>query len=143
MNALAFTKPFFRGALTSLHDEIDSLLSTPWNWPAESVSAVPVDIEETDDAYALSFDLPGMEKKDVSVEVKDGVITVSGERKRDETKKGDGYTYRERSFGAFSRSFRLPDNVKEDSAFAKLKDGILEVRLTKYPEAKPKRISVD
>jgi HSP20 family protein len=144
MNALALRTPVFGGTLSTIEDEIDSLFRSPWHWPraTEVTTNAPVDIQETDDGYRLSFDLPGISKKDVSVEVKDGVITVSGERKREETKKEGSYTYRERSFGSFSRSFRLPENVKESEVSAKMNDGILEVNLLKAPEAKPKSIEI-
>lgn len=143
MNALALARPFVRGTLPTIDDEIDSLLQSPWFWPESKPCSVPVDIHETEDGYTLSFDLPGMDRKDVAVEVKDGVVTVSGERKQEETKKKDGYTYREKRFGSFSRSFRLPEHVNESEVSAKLKDGVLEVSLLKVPEAKARRISVE
>jgi len=142
MKALALAKPIFRDALSTIDGEVDSLLRSPWFWPESTSCDAPVDIHETDDGYTLSFDLPGMDRKDVSVEVKDGVITVSGERKEEETKKRGSYTYRERRLGAFYRLFRLPQGVKEGEVSAKLQNGILEVSLLKAPEAKPKAIEV-
>jgi len=143
MNALMLRTPVFGGVLSAFDDELDSIMRSGWGWPSSKETTLPVDIEETDDGYNLSFDVPGVEKKDVSVEVKDGVVTVSGERRREEKGKKDGYAYKERSVGTFSRSFRLPEHVSENEVSAKLKDGILEVRLLKVPEAKPKRISID
>lgn len=143
MSLLASNKSFFNGALTTIEDEINSMLRTPFFKTEASTLEVPVDIHETEDGYTLSFDLPGMERKDVSVEVKEGVVTVSGERKRDESKKGNGYTYHERHFGSFSRSFHLPAQVSTSEVSAKLKDGILEVRLLKTPESKPLKILIE
>jgi HSP20 family protein len=142
MNALALTRPLFGGSLTDFDEEIDSMLRSPMLWATPTSMTAPVDIHETDDGYTLSFDLPGMDKKDVTVEVKDGAITVSGERKVEQTKKEGGYTYRERRLGAFSRSFKLPQGVKEGEVSAKLQNGILEVKLLKAPEAKRKAIEV-
>jgi len=143
MNALALRNPWAGTGLESVGDEIDSIFRMPFRWTEDQSIGVPVDIDETDDAYVMSFDVPGMDKKNISVEVEDGVITVSGERKSEETKKENGYTYRERRMGSFSRSFKLPSSVKESEVVAKVKDGTLEVRLPKAPEAKPKRISVE
>ena len=142
MKALALAKPIFKDALSTIDGEIDSLLHSPWFWPETTSCDAPVDVHETDDGYTLSFDLPGMDRKDVSVEVKDGVITVSGERKEEESKKQGSYTYRERRYGSFYRSFRLPIGVKEGEVSAKLQNGILEVSLLKSPEARARAIEI-
>lgn len=138
-SALALRTPVFSGAFNSISDEIDSLFGGSTRFK----SSVPVDIEETEEGYNLSFELPGIDRKDINVEVKDGIVTVSGERKHEYNSDKGRYAYYERSIGSFSRSFRMPENVSESNVSAKLKDGILSLQLVKTPESKPKRISIE
>ena len=93
-----------------------------------------VDVNETETEFFLSADMPGLDKKDVSVDIHDGVITIKGERTIDNEKSTDGYRIRERQLGSFNRSFRLPDNVNEDKVAAKFKNGVLTVTLPKTKE---------
>jgi len=96
-----------------------------------------VDVNETETEFFLSADMPGLDKKDVSVDIHDGVITIKGERDIDNEKSTDGYRIRERQLGSFNRSFRLPDNVNEDKVAAKFKNGVLTVTLPKTKEILP------
>ena len=96
-----------------------------------------VDVNETETEFFLSADMPGLDKKDVSVDIHDGVITIKGERTIDNEKSTDGYRIRERQLGSFNRSFRLPDNVNEDKVAAKFKNGVLTVTLPKTKEILP------
>ena len=96
-----------------------------------------VDVNETETEFFLSADMPGLDKKDVSVDIHDGVITTKGERAIDNEKSTDGYRIRERQLGSFNRSFRLPDNVNEDKVAAKFKNGVLTVTLPKTKEILP------
>jgi len=96
-----------------------------------------VDVNETETEFFLSADMPGLDKKDVSVDIHDGVITIKGERDIDNEKSTDGYRIRERQLGSFNRSFRLPDNVNEDKVSAKFKNGVLTVTLPKTKEILP------
>jgi len=96
-----------------------------------------VDVNETETKFFLSADMPGLDKKDVSVDIHDGVITIKGERDIDNEKSTDGYRIRERQLGSFNRSFRLPDNVNEDKVAAKFKNGVLTVTLPKTKEILP------
>jgi len=96
-----------------------------------------VDVNETETEFFLSADMPGLDKKDVSVDIHDGVITIKGERDIDNEKSTDGYRIRERQLGSFNRSFRLPDNVNEDKVAAKFKNGVLTVTLPKTKEIIP------
>ena len=96
-----------------------------------------VDVNETETEFFLSADMPGLDKKDVSVDIHDGVITIKGERDIDNEKSTDGYRIRERQLGSFNRSFRLPDNVNEDKITAKFKNGLLTVTLSKTKEILP------
>ena len=102
-----------------------------------------VDIYETDENIVLKAELPGVDKKEVSVEVKDSTLILKGERKREKEVKEENYHRVERSFGTFMRSFSLPVNVKQDQVKAKFRDGVLEVTLPKAEEAKPKQVKVE
>ena len=96
-----------------------------------------VDVNETETEFFLSADMPGLDKKDVSVNIHDGVITIKGERAIDNEKSTDDYRIRERQLGSFNRSFRLPDNVNEVKVAAKFKNGVLKVTLPKTKEVIP------
>lgn len=101
-----------------------------------------VDISETADAIVVHAELPGIDKKDVKVDVKDGVLTISGERKYEKDVKEENVHRIERSYGSFSRSFSLPTHVDTNKVEARLEDGVLKVRLPKTETAKPKSIDV-
>src|SRR5829696_506847 len=107
-----------------------------------SVWLPPVDIAEAEDALTLTFDLPGLKEDEIQVELDDNVLTVSGERVRtNEAKQDDFYRY-ERRFGTFSRSVALPGGVKDDEIEASYENGVLEIRVPKPEQYKPKRIQV-
>jgi HSP20 family protein len=101
-----------------------------------------MDLVEADDALVLRADLPGLERGDVNIEIKDNVLTVSGERKAEHADKGDGFYRVERSFGRFSRSLALPDGVDEELIKASFDKGVLEVSIPKPAEKQPKRIEI-
>lgn len=103
----------------------------------------PVDIYETDDGIVLKVELPGVDKDDVSVEVKDNVLTLKGERLLDPEIKDERYYRKERSFGKFNRSFSLQEPIKPDLIKAGFKDGILTVEVPRPEEEKPKQITVN
>ena len=105
--------------------------------------APPVDIRENDDALLVQAELPGIEKKDVHLEVKDGILTLSGERRYEKSVKEENVHRVERAYGHFSRSFSLPRNVDSEKVEATMKDGVLEVRLPKRESAKPKSININ
>ena len=102
----------------------------------------PVDILESKDSYLIRAELPGMKKENVNLEVQEGTLTLSGERKFDEPASGVEYHRVERVTGKFSRSFYLPQTIKQDSIKATFKDGILEVHVPKTDAAKPKQIAI-
>ncbi|VDB84772.1 unnamed protein product [Peniophora sp. CBMAI 1063] len=90
-----------------------------------------------------TFELPGLKKEDVQIDVHNSVLTVSGETKIDETKEQDGYAVRERRFGRFSRSIPVPQGIKEEEIKAALEDGVLSVTFPRSaPEAAPRKITV-
>jgi HSP20 family protein len=100
------------------------------------------DVWETDSEIVYAFDLPGIPEDKVSVEVEDGSLTVTGERERTEKTGGDRFYRFERRFGSFERSIGLPQGVKEDEIKADYKDGVLEIRVPKPEQAKPRRIQI-
>lgn len=101
-------------------------------------------VDETKDAYRLSFDLPGVKKEDVKIDVHGRTLTVSGERKREvaDEKDATGYSRYECVSGSFSRSFTLPEEVDAARVGAVLADGVLKVTLPKTEEQKPRSIEV-
>jgi len=101
-----------------------------------------VNIKEDDDAVAIMFELPGMEKGDIKVTVENHVLTVTGERKFSSEDEKDGFVRTEILNGSFSRSFTLPKTVDTESVSADYKQGILTVSLARKEEAKPKQIEV-
>ena len=101
-----------------------------------------MDLVETDDSLVLRGDLPGMSEDDVDIEIKDNVLTVSGERKAENEEKGEGYHRVERAFGSFSRSLTLPQGVDAEKVEAKFENGVLEVRIPKPAVAKPTRVQI-
>ena len=101
-----------------------------------------VDIYETSDGIVLKVELPGVNKDDVSVEVKDNVLTLRGERLLDPEIKDEHYYRKERSFGKFNRSFSLQEPIKPDLIKAGFKDGVLTVKVPRSEEEKPKQITV-
>ena len=114
---------------------------TPGN--GQSSTWLPaVDVWETDNELVLSFDLPGIPEDKITVELDDNVLTVSGERERAQEHSSDRFYRFERRFGSFSRSVTLPAGVKESDIAANYTDGVLEVRVPKPEEQKPKRIRV-
>jgi len=102
-----------------------------------------VDIVENESDFTIHADLPGLDKKDIKVSVENGVLSISGEKKEEKKEKEKGkYYYYERSYGSFSRSFALPENVKEKDISANFKNGVLELVLKKSEKVMPKEIEV-
>ncbi|MGL1889407.1 MAG: Hsp20/alpha crystallin family protein [Reichenbachiella sp.] len=95
-------------------------------------SFVPqVDVSETDQAFELQFAVPGLSKEEISIDLKNGVLTVSGERKFEEKKEGKNFHSIETKYGSFNRSFQLPDSILEENVEAKYENGILNVVVPK------------
>ena len=112
-------------------------------WPAELQLRLPaVDVYEEGDEVVVKAEIPGMSKEDIQVNLSDSVLTITGEKKKEEEIKEHDYHRSERSFGSFSRTIQLPSEVKTDQAKATFKDGVLEVRLPKTEAAKQKTIKV-
>jgi HSP20 family protein len=102
----------------------------------------PMDLVEADDHFVLKADLPGLAEEDVSIEVQDNVLSISGAREAEHERKEKGWYRLERSYGQFSRSLTLPDGVDADKVEASFDRGVLEVRIPKPEERKPRRISI-
>ncbi|NIO16996.1 MAG: Hsp20 family protein [Deltaproteobacteria bacterium] len=123
------------------------LFGPSW-WPRRAVFEAEeikpsVDIFEQGDDVVLKTELPGMTKDDISVTLKDDLITISGQKKREEKVDRENYYRVEVSYGSFSRTFRLPVEVQGEKVKAKFKDGILEIRIPKTEEEKKKGIKID
>jgi HSP20 family protein len=102
----------------------------------------PIDLVEADDHFVLEADLPGLSEGDVNIEVQDGTLTISGERQAEHKQREKGWYRIERAFGSFNRSLTLPDGVDPDRIEASFSNGVLEVRIPKPEERKPRRISI-
>lgn len=101
-----------------------------------------MDLLETDDELVLRADLPGLSEDDIEIEVKDGTLTIAGERRAEHEERNEGYHRVERSFGRFSRSLDLPSGVDVEAVTADFDRGVLEVRIPKPVEHKPTRIEI-
>ena len=101
-----------------------------------------MDLVETDDHFVLRADLPGLSEEDVALELEDNVLTVSGERKAEQKEKRDGFVRVERSFGQFRRSLTLPEGVDPEAVQASFDKGVLEVRVPKPEQRKPRRVAI-
>ncbi|HBX43060.1 MAG TPA: molecular chaperone [Deltaproteobacteria bacterium] len=125
----------FEDALARSRGREEGLRSGMWT-PA-------VDIYENNDSVVVKAELPGVEKDQISVEVKDGILSLRGERKFEKEVKEESYHRIERSYGSFQRSFSLPVSVDQEKVTAQFKNGVLEVTLPKKEQAKPKQIQVN
>ena len=101
-----------------------------------------VDLVEREGQLILRADLPGLDRDDVDVQIKDGLLTVSGERKYENESKGEGYHRVERSFGRFSRSLRLPRGVDASAVSASFDRGVLEVTVPKPAQAQATKVEI-
>jgi HSP20 family protein len=102
----------------------------------------PMDLVEAEDHFVLKADLPGLSDGDVNIEVQDGSLTISGERKAKHEQHERGWYRIERAFGSFNRSLTLPDGVDPDRIEASFSNGVLQVRIPKPEERKPRRIEI-
>jgi HSP20 family protein len=131
--------------MDTLQGEVNRLFDTFFGAQAHGRSHrwVPaMDLVETEDALILKADLPGLERDDVNIEIKDQVLTVSGERKSEHEEKADGFHRVERAYGGFSRSLTLPEGVAAEKIEANFDKGVLEVRIPKPEETQPHRVEI-
>ena len=139
--------------LTSLQNEMNRLFNTFFDAPTTTGGGggnggavrrwIPsMDLVETEEHFVLRADLPGLSEEDVSIELEDNVLTVSGERKAEHEEKKEGFYRVERSFGQFRRSLTLPEGVDADKIAATFDKGVLEVRIPKPEERKPRKVAI-
>ncbi len=134
--------------LNTIQGEINRLFNSFFDTPVSSGEGAgrrwlpAMDLVEADDHYVLRADLPGLSEEDVKIEVEDNVLTISGERKAEHEQRGEGYHRLERSYGAFSRALTLPAGVEPEAVQATFDRGVLEVRIPKPEERKPRRVSI-
>ena len=138
------------GGLMNLQDKINRLFSDAFPGKIGEGDDLSlgtwrpmVDICDTENAIVVTAELPGVKKEDISIEVKDNILTIKGERSEDSEVKEENYYRRERSFGSFQRSFSMPTEVSPESIKASFKDGVLKIEVPKPEEKKPKQISID
>jgi HSP20 family protein len=149
----AFGDPF--ALMREMTSEFDRLFGEPtrpfFRWPSLWRRAAPetgwypgIDVFERDNRLVTKIDLPGMKKEDVKVEITDGQLAISGERKREAEEKGEEFYRCEREYGSFSRSVPLPEGAKIEDVKATFTDGVLEVSvpLPARPEAKVRRVEI-
>jgi HSP20 family protein len=124
--------------------EVNRLFNTLFDLQDSGVQRwVPaMDLMEADDHFVLHADLPGLGDDDVSIEIQDNTLTISGERKSEHEERQRGWYRLERSFGRFSRSLSLPEGVDADAVSAEFDKGVLEVRIPKPEERKPRRVAI-
>jgi HSP20 family protein len=132
------------GLVNQLQREMNQMMSAGSNG-SETVSdwAPAVDIKENEDSYILHADIPGVEPKDIQIDMEDGVLTVRGERHSDTEDEGENYRRVERVRGTFFRRFSLPDTADAENISAKSNHGVLEVTIPKQAKVKPRRITVE
>ena len=141
MSALTYCDPFknarsFHGALNRLFDQDFEPSGQLSQWPMR------VDIKEDKERIVVTADVPGMEQKDITVNVDNGMLTISGERKFNDEENQEQYHRVERAYGRFSRSFQLSNTTDTTNISATYTNGVLEVTLPKREEAKPRSIKV-
>jgi len=150
MSSLIRWEPFREFA--TLSDRMNRLFGEtgrtwPANWPAEEGLTTglwnpPVDVYETTDSLVLKADLPEVNKENVDISVQGNVLSIRGERKREEEVKEKDFYRMERTHGVFTRSFTLPGTVDPEKIEAGFSGGVLTVTLPKREESKPKQIRV-
>jgi HSP20 family protein len=133
--------------LGSLQNEMNRLFNTVFDTPQPAGSAMrrwmpAMDLVESDENFVLRADLPGLSEEDIKIEFEDGTLTVSGERKAEHESKSEGYYRVERAFGSFSRSLTLPQGIDPEAVTANFDRGVLEVRIPKPEQRKPRRIEI-
>ena len=134
--------------LSSLQTEMNRLFNAAFEGPTGGNGGArrwtpAMDLLETEDEFVLRADLPGLSEADVNIELEDNVLTLSGERKTEHEDKREGFYRMERSYGAFSRSLTLPKGIDPEAVTAAFDRGVLEVRVPKPEQRKPRRISIN
>ncbi|MEX0722767.1 MAG: Hsp20/alpha crystallin family protein [Gracilimonas sp.] len=131
---------------TDLHsknfsDILDEFFNESLNYRKDSFMP-SVDISETENEFEVSVALPGMNKEDINVDLENGRLSISGERKFESEENGKNFHRVESSFGSFNRSFQLPDTIDENSIEAKYNNGVLNITIAKSEEKVKKQIKI-
>lgn len=128
----------------AMHTELSRLMNGLFEGTGRETQAwVPtLDVWETEAEVVYAFDLPGIPKDAIAIEVEDGALTVSATREREEKVERDRFMRFERRYGSFSRTVGLPHGVSEDAIKASYENGVLEIRVPKPEQPKPKRIEI-
>ncbi len=133
--------------LVSLQERMNRLFEDSMKSPEDPMDrgawSPPVDIYETEKDIVVSAELPGIDQKDVDVEVREGVLTIKGERRFMKDVKEESYHRVERSYGRFSRVFALPKNVETEKVSAHYDKGVLEVRLPKSAKSQAHTVKIE
>jgi HSP20 family protein len=147
MNHLTLNRNRLWSPLTDIHHEVDRLFDGFWNKPAPSTQATQwspsCEVEEADDYYAISLEIPGVPKDRLAVTFENNRIVISGERYNENKKKEDEHWYSERRYGKFQRSFTLPQGVETEKVEAVYQDGVLRITVPKPAVAKPRSIKIN
>jgi len=135
--------------MMTLQDRINRFFDDSFSRPGYSDDSVTlstwhpmVDIYDDSDKIVIKAELPGIDKKDIAIDLKDRVLTLKGERSADNEEKEDRYYRRERTYGKFERSFTLPTGLNPDKIKADYQDGVLKIEVPKPQEEKPKQITI-
>ncbi len=144
MSQLATYHPF--RDVASLQDEVERAFRQAFGdrgsaSPAGAFSPA-LDVEETEEAFTLHIELPGVDPEHVEVSLEENVLTIAGERRFYDEREAEGFRRIERHFGRFHRAVRLPDRVNAEGVTAGYRDGLLTITVPKAEEAKPRRIQV-
>jgi HSP20 family protein len=137
--------------LATIQNEMNRLFNTFFEAPGGSSNGqghplrrwIPaMDLVETEDDFVLRADLPGLTESDVNIELEDNVLTISGERKAEHEERKEGYYRVERASGTFARSLTLPEGVDPERVRASFDKGVLEVRVPKPEQRKPRKVQI-
>ena len=123
----------------------EDVFSQPGSYDPDNMGAwrPPVDIVDTTEAILIYAEIPGVDKDEVDIEVKDNVLTIKGERESEKKEEKEGFKRVEREWGSFYRRFSLPDTADAEKISAKSKHGVLEITIPKQEKVQPRKISVD
>lgn len=142
MTTLVRWEPFRE--LASFQNEMSRWMNGLFDGPGRVTQSwvPPLDVWETPAEVVYAFDLPGIPEEKISIEVKEDTLTVSGERERTQETSEDGFYRYERRYGTFARAVGLPQGVDQEKIAAHYENGVLEIRVPKPEEQKPKRIAL-
>ncbi|MBQ8465929.1 MAG: Hsp20/alpha crystallin family protein [Alphaproteobacteria bacterium] len=131
------------GLQSDINRLFDAFMSPFERTEVKNTLSPKLDIAELKDKYEIKAELPGMDEKDINLSVEDGLLTISGEKKAETEEKDKGYYLKECSYGSFSRSVRLPDNIADDKISAQFRKGVLFIDMPKTKETQSKARKIE